>query len=185
MKRLLVALFLMAPLLGSQSGHGAGSQEPSILWKWANFILLAGALAALIRKYAGPFFESRNQAIRGAFEQAEQVRAEAERRIADIEAKVANFEREVQSLREQSRQEMAAEAERMQQITARTVAKIFAQAEMEIASASKHARQQLKAFSADLALELAAAEIRQRMTPAQHQTLVNQFTAKLGSVMKN
>jgi F-type H+-transporting ATPase subunit b len=186
MKSLVLFLMLLAPVFGAQAEHeGGGHNEPSILWKWANFVMLAGGLGFLIGKYAGPYFQSRNQEIQGALQDAEARRKDAEARIAGIERKVANLDAEIQSMRERAKIEIASEAERMKELTAKALAKIQAQSEMEIASAAKQAKQQLKVLSADLAIQLASARIREQMTPATQEKLVREFVAKVGTASGN
>jgi F-type H+-transporting ATPase subunit b len=186
MKSLVFLLMLLAPVFAAEAEHeGGGHNEPSILWKWANFAMLAGGLGYLIGKHAGPYFESRNQEIQGALQDAEARRKDAEARIAAIEGKVANLDAEIKSMREGAKAEIASEAERMQALTAKLLAKIQAQAEMEIASAAKHAKQQLKVLSADLAIQLASAQIREQMTPATQEKLVREFVAKVGTASGN
>ena len=50
---------------------------------------------------------------------------------------------------------------------------------MEIASAAKLARQELKAYSADLAVQLATRQIRERLTPTTQDQLVDNFVKQL------
>jgi len=186
MKSLVLCLMLALPVFAADAEHGGGGHsEPSILWKWANFLMLAGGLSVLIGKHAGPYFQSRNQEIQGALQDAEARRKDAEARIAGIEQKVANLDAEIKSMREKAKQEIASEAERMKESTAKALGKIQAHSEMEIASAVKQAKQQLKVLSADLAIQLASAQIREQMTPATQDKLVREFVAKVGTASGN
>jgi len=76
---------------------------------------------------------------------------------------------------------MAAEGERIQAETARMIQKIQASAELEIASTVKLATQDLKAYSADLAIQLATQQIRERMSASTHDQLVDTFVGQLNS----
>lgn len=186
MRIAILILMLALPMFGAEAEHsGGGHSEPSILWKWANFLMLASGLSFLIAKHAGPYFQSRNKEIQGALHDAEAMRKDAEARIAGIEKKVSNLDSEIKTMREQAKQEIAAEAERMKESTAKALAKIQAHSEIEIASATKQARQQLKVLSADLAIQLASAQIREQMNPATEDRLVKEFVAKVGSASGN
>ena len=160
-------------------GHQSAPMPNEIWWKWANFAILAAVLGWLIRKNAGPFFAARTEAIQGGIAEASRVRAEAEARAAEIERKVGNLSVEVEELRQHSREEIAREGERVRAATEATIRKVQAQSEAEIASAAKHAAQELKAYSAQLALELAERQIRERMTPGTQEQITDAFLSEL------
>ncbi len=168
----------------AEHGEGGGHAEPSILWKWANFALLAGILGWLIKKNAGPFFAQRNKEITSGLEDARRLLADSEARAADIERRVANLEGEMNNLRATSKAEMAAEAERMRQETARLIEKIQSHGAGEIESAGKQARMELKNYSAELALELARQQVRQRLTQETQEALTGDFVRPLASERK-
>jgi F-type H+-transporting ATPase subunit b len=147
--------------------------------KWANFLILAGALGYLIGKHAGPFFAARSDSIRKDLVESEQQRQAAEAQAADVDRRLANLEKEIAALRGDSQAEAQAENQRMAQHTADEIAKIQAHAESEIASAGKAARMELKRYSAQLAVELAERKIRARMTPQTQDALVRGFVRDL------
>lgn len=160
--------------------HGAEHAMPNeILWKWANFAILAVVLGWLISKHAGSFFQSRTESIQSGIAEATKVRQEAEARAADIERRVSALETEIAELRQKSREEISREGERIRTETEAQIRKIQAQAEAEIASAAKHATHDLKAYSAQLALQLAEQQIRGRMTPATQESVVSTFIREL------
>lgn len=160
-------------------GHAAEALPNEIWWKWANFALLAVILGWLIRKNAGPFFTARTEAIRSGIAEASKVQAEAEARAAEIERRVGNLSGQVEEMRRQSREEIAREGERVRAETETSIRKIQAQSEAEIASATKHAAQELKAYSAKLALDLAERQIRDRMTQGVQEEITNAFVTEL------
>lgn len=167
----------------STAKHGEGHDEQpmpnEIWWKWANFALLAGALGWLISKNAGPFFRARSEAIRGGIAEATRTREEAQARAAEIERRVANLSAEVEVLRVRSGEEIAREGERLRAETEAQIRKIQTHAEGEIAAAARHARKELKAWSAQLALDLAEQQIRSRMSPPVQEQLADRFVAEL------
>lgn len=151
---------------GAQSrhnGHAAGNNSLT-LWKVANFALFAGVLGYLLRKRAGDWFHRRTEEIRAGITEAARLKREAEARCAEIEARLANLENEIEGLRRKAREETAAEEARIRRELQRDLTKIRAEAEREIAAAAKAARQQLRAYSAELAIRLAEAKIRRRLT---------------------
>ena len=146
-----------------------------VLWKWANFALLAGGLGWVIAKNAGPFFAARSQAIRREMIEAEETRKEAEERASAVSRRLANLDAEINDLRRQSKAEAEAESERMARRTAAEVEKIRTQMQSEIESAGKAARAELKRYTAHLAVTLAAHKVRTRMNPDVQDSLVRAF----------
>lgn len=148
-------------------------------WKWVNFAILVGALGWLIGKNAGPFFASRSQEIRKGIADAERIRSEAEARAAAVDAQLANLAVEIEQMRKAARDEQIAEGERIRQRTAAELAKAQEHGEQEIAAAGKAARLELKRYAAQLALDLAAQKIQQRMNPENDDALVQDFVREL------
>jgi F-type H+-transporting ATPase subunit b len=191
LKRLLAGIAVAACLAWAQEAphapdhakaaveHGEGHEEApmpnEIWWKWANFAVLAGGLAFLIAKNAGPFFQARTTEIQKGIRDAAAVRAEAEARAAQIEKQIANLDAEVSALKAKSGEEIAREGERVSAETARLIEKVQRQSEAEIAAAAKNASQDLKAYSAELALRMAEQQIQQRMTQQNQDQLAEAF----------
>jgi F-type H+-transporting ATPase subunit b len=156
--------------------HGEQASMPNeIWWKWANFGILAAGLGFLISKHAGPFFRARTEEIQKGISEAAAVRSEAEARAAAIEKQIANLSTEVEAIRQRSREEIAREGERVSAETAQQIAKIQRQAEADIAAAAKNASQELKAYSAELAINMAAQQIQRGMTPENQDHLTDVF----------
>jgi F-type H+-transporting ATPase subunit b len=159
--------------------HAAEEEGSMDIWKWANFLILAGGLGYLIGKNAGPFFAARSAAIRKDMEDSLAQRQSAEARAADVEKRLANLESELAALRGEGERDAKAEAERMEQHTAAEIAKIQAHSQQEIAAAGKAARMELKRYAAELAVQLAEQKVRARMTPDTQNALVQRFVRNL------
>ena len=170
----LAVCFTAAPMF-AEGGEG-GSLE---IWKWANFLVLAGGIGYLIGKKGGPFFAARSAKIRQDMIEAGDARKQAETRAAEVDRRLANLEAEIAALRAESGKEEEAEAAGFGRHTAAEIAKTQAQAEQEIAAAGKAARLELKRYCADLAVGLAEQKIRARMTPETQDELVRGFVRDL------
>jgi F-type H+-transporting ATPase subunit b len=179
-RQLLAFVFLLllssVPALAQQPAAGETHLKA---WEWANFLILAGGLGYLAGKRGGPFFAARSSKIRQDMIEAAELRKQAEDRAAEMERRLAGIESHIAGLREESRNQARAEAERIARQTATEVAKIQAQAEQDIALAAKTARNELKRHSAELAVALAERLIRARMTPAAQDELVREFVRNL------
>jgi F-type H+-transporting ATPase subunit b len=177
--------FAAAPAVARAQGRAAeAGEKPAaqdkeeggmVLWKWANFALLAGGLGWVTARNAGPFFAARSQAIRREMIEAEETRKEAEERAAAVSRRLANLDAEINDLRRQSKAEAEAESERMARRTAGEVEKIRAQMQSEIESAGKAGRFELKRYAAHLAVTLAEQKVRTRMNSDVQDALVRAF----------
>jgi F-type H+-transporting ATPase subunit b len=167
------------PLQEAADSPAEGEHGKLELWKWANFVVLAGALGYLVSKNAGPFFSARSQQIRKDMVEAQEARQQAEARAADVDRRLASLESEIASLHADSQREAQAERDRLAKQTAAELAKIQAHAEQEIIAAGKAVRADLKRFSAELAIQLAEQRIRSRMTPETQEDLVRGFVRDL------
>ena len=159
-----------------ETTEGEGGME---LWAWLNFALLAGGLAWIFRKNAVPYFASRALGIRKEMIEADDARAEAERKIADVEARLARLQNDIQSLKDEAAAEAESAHGRARQETEAALAKIRRHLAQEIEAAGKSARLELKRYSAALALDLAEGRIRGRMNPATQDALFRGFLRKL------
>ena len=170
----LVVCFVVAPNF-AQDKEGGSLQ----IWKWANFVVLAGGLGYLIGKNGGPFFAARSVKIRKDMTEAGDARKEAEARAAEVDRRLANLEAEIAVLHADSGKEEEAETGRFGRHTAAEIVKTQARAEEEIAAAGKAARLELKRYCAELAVGLAEQKIRARMTPETQDALVRGFVRDL------
>ena len=181
-----LALACFVPSAHAQTAEQRAAESPSQgehgemeVWKWANFLLLAGAIGYYAGKKGGPFFAARTRKIRKELVEADEERTSAEARVAEVERRMANLEAEVAALRSEAQKEEQAETNRFAQQTAAEIAKVQAHAEQEIVAAGKAARLELKRHAADLAIGLAAEKIRARMTPETQDALVRGFVRHL------
>jgi F-type H+-transporting ATPase subunit b len=168
MKRLALSVFLLTScggLLLAQENATHESGDSMIVWKWANFIILAGGLGYLMAKTLPPFFQSRSADIQKGIAEAQQLKREAEKRFAEMEARLGALGAEIENFRKQSQAEMEQEGQRIREETAQQIKKLQIQGEQEIESAGKTARRDLSAYAADLALQLAEQRIRTRLSP--------------------
>jgi F-type H+-transporting ATPase subunit b len=168
-----LAVLAALALLHAGPAFGAGAELE--FWKGLNFLMILAAIVWVVRKYGKPFFRGRTREIRKQMVEAEEIRAEADRRTAEVEARLANLEAEIEALRREALEHQRAENERFSRRMAGEMAKIQAQAEAEIGAAGKQARLEVKRYAAQLAVGLAERRIREGMTPAVQNALVDSF----------
>jgi F-type H+-transporting ATPase subunit b len=181
-KRLLPGLMAAAPVFAREAQEKTKSGlSPTLetILLWANFAILVGGLAYLVRKYGDPYLAARSQKISQDIVEAARVRQDAEARSAEVDRRLANLESDLAALRVESQKELESQQRHAAERSAAEMAKIQAHAEQEIASAGKLARLELKRYSAELALTLAAQKIRARMTSDTQDALVRGFVKDL------
>lgn len=162
------------------SGHAApGGHGGLEVWKWANFALLAGVLGWVIKKNAGPWFDSRSREIRKQLAEAQALHAEAERKTREIEQRLAALQTEIDNMRSAALAEAEAEGDRVRRQISADMAKIQEHARQEMEAAGKQARLDLRRYSAALAVAAAEGRIRAGMTPGAQDALVDAFVDTL------
>lgn len=172
------ALALASPDTG---GHGeAHGGDPYLWYKWFNFAILAGGLGYLVARLGVPALRGQQKAILKRLEEARKKAAETERRTKQVEEKVAGLEHEIAELRRRAAEEMALEARQMEEETRRLLEKVDQQAQLEIASAVDHARKELRAMAADLAIELASQRLAAEVAQGAQERIVERFIRSLG-----
>ncbi len=123
----------------------------------------------------------RTKEIRRGIDEARSLKKDAEARCQQIEQRLGQLGAEIERFRRQASQESAAEGERLRQETERALEKIRAQAEQDIAAAAKASRQELRAYAAELAVNLAAQRIRDQLTPEAEAALISAMLHSLES----
>lgn len=157
------------------------AEEVNPLWKWPNFLLLAGFLGYLIRKHGGPLLAARSEKIRQSLEAGEKAKADADARAAAVQSKIANLDREIAEFRTSALADLEREAERIRQQAETELSRIGQHTAVEIVTYGKQARQELRQYVAKLAMDLAEQKLRARMSPDAQTTLLNNFTADLST----
>jgi F-type H+-transporting ATPase subunit b len=157
---------------GHEAGHGA-------LYKWINFVLLAGGLGYVLRKPAREFFLQRSASIRKSLEEGRKALETSQAQLRAVEERLQHFEEAMAAFRATALQEMEEEHARIRQAAAEQAAKMMESVRTQMDVAGKQAKLELRHFTAQRAVELAEKVIVQRLDEAGQRRLVNQFVAQL------
>jgi F-type H+-transporting ATPase subunit b len=144
-----------------------------------NFAIVIGAIAWFSKKMLPGVFRNRTASIQKSIEEARRVSEDANRRLSDIEARLGRLDQEISEMQAISEQEAAAEEARIQAAAEEDARRIVQSAEQEISSSVKAARRELTSFAAELAISLAAKQIR--VDAAADQALVRRFAQNLSN----
>ncbi len=143
-----------------------------------NFAVIAGTILYFSRKNLPGVFRGRTASIQKAMQEARQASEDANRRLTEIETRLSRLDAEIGGMREGAEKEAATEEARIKAATVEDARKVVESAEQEITAAAKAARRELTAYAANLAVSLAAKQIK--VDAATDQALVRGFAKELG-----
>lgn len=144
-----------------------------------NFGIIGGTLLYLSKKKLPGVFRDRTASIQQAMQEARKASDEANRRLSEIETRLSRLDSEIAGMRTAAEKEAVAEEARIKAAAEEDARKIVESAEQEIAAAAKLARRELTSFAANLAVSLAAKQIK--VDTATDQALVRGFSQELSS----
>ena len=192
MRRLRIAAAIAPALLlcataalASESGGHEVMPLDKILWEMGIKILDVAIIAFFSFKYLSkPIAQAmanRSEGVRRALEEAAAGRREAEARLAEFQAKAAGLDREIEALRVQAAADM--ERERAILIEEGTAAaeRVGQHARETIRQEVAKARADLHREAAILAVEVATAAVKARITDADQRRILDEYAASLES----
>lgn len=146
-----------------------------------NFAILAGTLVYLLRAPIAKYLADRGSQIRGDLVTAAEMKRSAAAQIEEIERKMKALPGELDALRAQGAQEMAAEERRIQAAAAAERDRLLEQARREIDQQVKVAQRELVSHAADLAVGVATERIKRNITGEDQKRLVDRYVQQLKS----
>jgi F-type H+-transporting ATPase subunit b len=169
----------------AEGGHGAegdhGNPIVATIARLVNFAVLAGTLVYFLRSPIKSYLGDRGRQIRADLVKAAEMRSAAAAQAAAIEQKMAALPGELDALRRQGAEEVAAEEARIRQAADAERGRLLDQARREIDAQLKLAERQLVAHTADLAVGIAAARVKSIITADDQARLVDQYLGRLAS----
>ncbi|HLL75751.1 MAG TPA: ATP synthase F0 subunit B [Pyrinomonadaceae bacterium] len=153
-------------------------------WKFLNLFLFIGVLVYFLRRPLSQTLLARREAIRRDLMRALEERNAAQAKLDEVEARLARLSAEVEAVREQALREAAVERERIERATEEEMRKLREQAQREIESAGKLARQELRRQAAEESVRLAEGMIRRDMRPEDDARLVGEYVEELGGIRR-
>lgn len=176
-----IFISLLAPEVGGSPWYNIPGFEA---WKIFNLVFFVGFLIYILRRPVGESLRMRREGIRQQLMRAQEERDAANAKLQEVEARLANLNQEVVAVREQAQREAAAEREHIARSTDEDAQKLRTQAQREIESAGKVARQQLRRFAAEQSVRLAEEMVRREMRPEDDARLLNGYVEDLGGLRR-
>jgi F-type H+-transporting ATPase subunit b len=167
-------LLLAAPALAASEDGGDGLLLPAI-----NFVILLGALIYFTRKPIQSFFAERRRGIHDELERSAELQRQAEERYAKWQRRLVDLERELDGIRRTSRERAESERENILADARASAARIERTARAAVDRELQRAKEELREQASDLAVELAAGLLRDRVTDADRARLMDEFIARV------
>src|SRR5688500_15840570 len=128
----------------AEGGSAPWWNKPSFeVWRWLNLLIFVYVFYRILRRPVSEAMRARREGIRRELMRAQEERNAALAKLGEVEARLAKMDAEVATVREQSQKEAAEERDRVKKATEEETAKLRIQAQREIESAGKAARQEL------------------------------------------
>jgi F-type H+-transporting ATPase subunit b len=143
-----------------------------------NFAVIFFAIAGLMRKMLPGYFKGRTSTIQKGIEEARKMSEDARRRLAEVEGRLSRLDADIAAMQREADENAKAEEQRLLAAGEEERKRIVTSAEQEIEMAANTARRELKAYVAELAVQLAEKKIR--VSQDTDEALVRAFTAQMG-----
>jgi F-type H+-transporting ATPase subunit b len=179
------AVLFLAGAAAASGGGGHGGIDPAkvtdFILRTANFVVFAGILIYLLAKKVRvkDFFAARAQEIAKSLEDLEAEKAAAAKALADAEAKLAQVAGEREKIIQQYVAEGEMEKAKIVEKAEMVAARIKEMAAMTISQETKKATQELKQEIADLSTKMAEDLLKEKVTYADQQQLVEEYLKKV------
>jgi F0F1-type ATP synthase membrane subunit b/b' len=149
-------------------------------WKFFNLFIFVGLLIYILRRPLSESLAARREAVRRELIRAREEHAAAEAKLKEVEAKLALLHTEVETIRVQAQKEAVEEGERIARATEEEMKKLHTQAQREIESAGKMARQELRRYAAEQSTRLAEELIKRDMQAEDDARVMRDYVENLG-----
>ncbi|MGE5112785.1 MAG: hypothetical protein ACM3JB_18115 [Acidobacteriaceae bacterium] len=162
---------------------GFSLEATSHVCLYFNFFLLVALIYWKAKPILAAVADERSISIKRAIKEAQQLGDEARSKLAEIEKRWAQLDQEIVAIQANAEAQMKQEERLMLGETAADVHRILENSDREIEAAVRQARNQLRAFAANLAVSLAQESMR--IDEKTDRELIGAFVTELKSGKKN
>lgn len=176
--RLAAAVLVLAPAT-AHAGAPAGEELFDLVLKSLNLVLVVGAIVYFAGAPIKAYFADRRKAISGELDAAAKLLGETEKKYAEWERRVAGLDNELAAIREQARERANAERDRILAEAEAAAARLRRDSAAALEQETRRARAELRAEAAELAVSLAGRLLRDGVTSADGDRMIEEFVSKL------
>jgi F-type H+-transporting ATPase subunit b len=150
-----------------------------VVARLVNFALLVGILVYFLRAPAAGYLSDRGTQMRSDLVTAAEMKQTAAAQLEEIDRKMKALPGELEALRAQGAQEIAAEEARIRTAAGAERDRLLEQARRDIDHLVKVAERELVSHAADLAVGVAAERIKQTITEDDQKRLADRYVQQL------
>ena len=158
--------------LALASGGGHGEEEPIIVWKFINTLILVAGLYIAYKKWIAPALEKRRENVADFVNEAKTLKEESEKNLREAERKLEEAKMKFQETlkiaketAENERQQAIKEAEEMAE-------RIRKQAEETIDVEIKKAQNELRKYAVHKAIEISEKLVKENINPEIEKDMI-------------
>ena len=167
-------------VLASTGGeHHGGGWAATDTYRVLNFLVLAGALFFLLRKPVSQFLGDRIKGIQDQFNELDEKKAEAEKKIAECDRRLSTLETESEKIVAQYRKQGEDARQKILKEAEAAVFKLEEQARRNIEQEFQKARLELEAEIFEKAIAMAEDKLKKNITAQDQQKLVGEYLDKV------
>ncbi len=192
MKVFRTAVILMALLsvicvsVGFASGGEHAEASPwttsKLIWRVINTVALVALLVYFLKKPLVTFFSERTEQISKDLDSAREQREQAEKLIKEYEQKIAGMAQELEKMRAELASVAEAERQKVVKNADQMAAKMVESAKVTAEQEVRKARISLKNEAVEMAVQMAEAMIREKITEDDRRMIVEDYLAKVGGM---
>ncbi len=172
-----------ALVFASESGEGGGHFDlAKEIYKWINFLILAGALFFVLKKIIPEFFSSRVENIKKTLDESQEAEKKASVKLKAAEEKISNLSKEIETIKANTKASMEKEKVRIISEAKEKVSRIAEQNEQNIRQEYELAVNALKKEMIIKATILAEDIVKGRITGDERKKLFNKYLDNLGDI---
>ena len=182
--RSVLIILLILPLFLSMTtdevDHSSNSSD--FIGKVINFIVLFGGLTFVLYKPLSKFLGERGEAIKDSIHQAKDKKKQAETELAEVNQRLVTIKDEVVKIRSDAEKEGVEEKKRIISAARKEVERLKDLTSEEISFLTDTAVQELKEYTARLAISQAEERIKGRLTPRIQAGLIDRSIERLDNI---
>ncbi|HEX9156996.1 MAG TPA: F0F1 ATP synthase subunit B, partial [Syntrophales bacterium] len=148
-----------------------------------NFVILLYILYKLMWKKMKSFFAGRREGIHASLEEAEVVKADAEKKFKEYDEKIKKAEEEIQGISAMIKAQGEEEKKRIIADAERTSVKMKEDAKARMEQELKKAKNELRLEASELAVQMAEDILKKKVTKEDHEGMVREYLDRM--VKKN
>jgi F-type H+-transporting ATPase subunit b len=152
-------------------------------WRIVNFIILLYILYKLMWKKMKSFFAGRREGIKASLEEAEVVKADAEKKFKEYDEKIKKAEEEIQGISAMIKDQGEEEKKRIIADAERASVKMKEDAKARMEQELKKAKNELRLEASELAVQMAEDILKKKVTKEDHEGMVREYLDRM--VKKN